>query len=163
MDRKKYILIIGGIAATVLALIIFNLYNIPNLNPLQTDDIIKEGNELYDKGQYENALSRYNTILFLNPNNYTAQYNKSNTYCKKKRFDLADSTYKNAAEKYLTENQAKEGIQNDEFLSMTYHNKGNANMSRVTTMDTIIQLGETMKALAEQPNATHSAERKQKY
>lgn len=157
MDKKKYLIIIGGILFIMLVLIIFNINNITNLSPTQKEDILKEGNEFYDKSQYENSLSRYNALLFQDSLYYPTEYNKASTYCKKKRYDLADSTYKKGAFKYAMANPDIKEKTEDEFLSKTFHNKGNTNMKQVTTLDTIIMIGEELKNKSEQPNAGQDA------
>ncbi|MBO7428078.1 MAG: hypothetical protein J6U08_05135 [Paludibacteraceae bacterium] len=147
MDKKKYLIIIGGILFIMLVLIIFNISNIENLSTTQKEDILKEGNDFYDKPQYENALARYNILLASDSLYHAAEYNKGNTYCQKKRYDLADSTFKNAARKYMMNNPRSAESLEDEFLSKTYHNKGNSNMYKVPPMDSLIMMEEEYKQM----------------
>ncbi|MBO7507556.1 MAG: hypothetical protein J6T67_09280 [Paludibacteraceae bacterium] len=147
MDRKTYIIITGGILFIILILIIFNISNLSNFAIIQKKDILNEGNEFYDKGQYENALGRYNALLFLDSLNYETEYNKANTYCRKKRFDLADSTYQVAARKCLTVNKNPDNKDAKDFLSIDFHNKGNANMAQVPPIDTIMNVIENQNKL----------------
>lgn len=147
MDKKKYIIIVGSTIAILLALIIFNILNISNFSFEQKEDTLKEGNKFYDKSQYENALARYNLLLAADSLYQAAEYNKANTYCQKKRYNLADSTYKNAARKYMMNYpQSAESLE-DEFLAKTYHNKGNSNMRKVPPMDSLIMMEEEYKQM----------------
>lgn len=96
MDKKQIILI-GGVAAGVIALIMFNILHSDNLSFHQIDDMIKEGNGYFDKKQYQNALKEYNQVLLNDTINAGATYNLANTDFKREKYEEADSVYNRAA------------------------------------------------------------------
>lgn len=51
------------------------------------DDFMKEGIDLHDKGEYQNALLQYDQALRLEPSNHMAMYEKSYTLMALKRYD----------------------------------------------------------------------------
>lgn len=162
MTWKKYILIIVGTIFIMIISLIINVIYFSDSPTIRANDDIKEGNKFYGKAQYENALKEYNSALFKDSLSYGAEYNKASTYNKKKRYDLEDSTYQNAARKYQVVNRFSP-FENDEFLSKTFHNKGNCNMTQVTPLDSIIMIGEDLKNQSEQPNAAQNADYKNQY
>ncbi len=147
---KKYLILIGGIVAAVIAMIIFNIRNIDNFSFYQTDDIIKKGNKEFDKKQYNNALKEYKKVDLYDTINYGAEYNEANSDYEMANYQLADSIYKNAARLYLVNNMDKKEMVDDEELARIYHNKGNANMKQTMPIDSVMLFKEMMDKMSEE-------------
>lgn len=77
-------------------------------------ELIKKGNEAYDKKEYENAVTNYKQATEKNPVNATAQYNLGNALYKNKKTDEAVQAYDEALSKAVSK----------EDKSKSYYNKG---------------------------------------
>lgn len=149
---KKHLILIGGIAAAVIAMIIFNIRNIDNFSFYQTDDIIKKGNKEFDNKKYDNALKEYKKVDLYDTLNYGAEYNEANSDFEKGQYKMADSIYKSAVQRYLAQNIDKREMMDDDELAHIYHNKGNANMKQTMPIDSVILYQEMMDKMSEGEN-----------
>lgn len=77
-------------------------------------ELIKKGNEAYNKKEYENAVTNYKQATEKNPVNATAQYNLGNALYKNKKTDEAVQAYDEALSKAVSK----------EDKSKSYYNKG---------------------------------------
>lgn len=149
---KKHLILIGGIAAAVIAMIMFNIRNIDNFSFYQTDDIIKKGNKEFDNKKYDNALKEYKKVDLYDTLNYGAEYNEANSDFEKGQYKMADSIYKSAVQRYLAQNIDKKEMVDDDELAQIYHNKGNANMKQTMPIDSVILYQEMMDKMSEGEN-----------
>lgn len=149
---KKHLILIGGIAAAVIAMIMFNIRNIDNFSFYQTDDIIKKGNKEFDNKKYDNALKEYKKVDLYDTLNYGAEYNEANSDFEKGQYKMADSIYKSAVQRYLAQNIDKKEMVDDDELAHIYHNKGNANMKQTMPIDSVILYQEMMDKMSEGEN-----------
>lgn len=149
---KKHLILIGGIAAAIIAMIIFNIRNIDNFSFYQTDDIIKKGNKEFDNKKYDNALKEYKKVDLYDTLNYGAEYNEANSDFEKGQYKMADSIYKSAVQRYLAQNIDKKEMVDDDELAQIYHNKGNANMKQTMPIDSVILYQEMMDKMSEGEN-----------
>jgi len=96
MCRRKADVTNGQIAATFIAFLLLVLtaagqkLEPPKLVPTPStesqEQLIKEGIELHDKGDYDGAIDRYEEVLRENPNNVRALYEISFSYYAKKDY-----------------------------------------------------------------------------
>lgn len=77
-------------------------------------ELIKKGNEAYNKKEYDNAVTNYKQATEKNPVNATAQYNLGNALYKNKKTDEAVQAYDEALSKAVSK----------EDKSKSYYNKG---------------------------------------
>ena len=77
-------------------------------------ELIKKGNDAYDKKEYDNAATNYKQATEKNPVNATAQYNLGNALYKNKKTDEAVQAY----------DEALSNAASKEDKSKSYYNKG---------------------------------------
>ena len=73
-----------------------NSEQIDNKTPAQQK--LDEGNELYNKKNYRDAISKYDEVIQINPNNVTAYYIRGNAYKELKNYKVAIADYDKAIE-----------------------------------------------------------------
>jgi tetratricopeptide (TPR) repeat protein len=62
-------------------------------------DLIGEGNELFDKGDFAGALAAYEAILVASPDAYPVYMNIGNCHFAQENYDLAEASYMKVLEK----------------------------------------------------------------
>jgi Ca-activated chloride channel family protein len=70
-----------------------------NSKAQSTKQLIKKGNEAYEKKDYDNAITQYQQATVKNPGDPTAQYNLGNALYKKNKTDEAVQAYDEAVSK----------------------------------------------------------------
>ncbi len=80
-----------------LALLLIAFCLLPVISSAQEDKkLIKQGNEAYEKKEYDKAIQDYQQASEKSPANSTAQYNLGNAFYKSKKTDEAVQAYDNA-------------------------------------------------------------------
>ncbi len=79
-----------------------------------TKQLIKKGNEAYEKKEYDNAITQYQQATVKNPEDPTAQYNLGNALYKNKKTDESVQAYDEAVSKASSK----------EDKSKSFYNKG---------------------------------------
>jgi Ca-activated chloride channel family protein len=80
-----------------LALLLIAFCLLPVISSAQDDKkLIKQGNEAYEKKEYDKAIQDYQQASEKSPTNSTAQYNLGNAFYKSKKTDEAVQAYDNA-------------------------------------------------------------------
>ena len=79
--------------------------------------LVRKGNRQYNKGEYGEAIKRYEEALKAAPESFEATYNLGNALYKAQRFDPADQTILQAT---------ADTLRTDNELAETYYNLGNA-------------------------------------
>lgn len=82
------------------AVLLVSVFLLPLTTKAQnTKQLIKKGNEAYEKKDYENAITQYQQATVKNPADPTAAYNMGNALYKNKKADEAVQAYDEAASK----------------------------------------------------------------
>src|SRR4030067_1112116 len=105
MQRRKFLILAIGLALPAL-MIIFGC-----ATPAQQH--INKGNEYYNQGQYDEAITEYSEAIELEPTNSEYYYNRGNAYLKKGQLQIAVADYDKA-------------IMLDPEFVMAYNNRGQA-------------------------------------
>ena len=79
--------------------------------------LVRKGNRQYNKGEYGEAIKRYEEALKAAPESFEATYNLGNALYKAERFDTAEQTILRAT---------ADTLRTDDELAETYYNLGNA-------------------------------------
>ncbi len=79
--------------------------------------LVRKGNRQYNKGEYGEAIKRYEEALKAAPESFEATYNLGNALYKAERFDTAEQTILRAT---------ADTLRTDNELAETYYNLGNA-------------------------------------
>lgn len=79
--------------------------------------LVRKGNRQYNKGEYGEAIKRYEEALKAAPESFEATYNFGNALYKAERFDTAEQTILRAT---------ADTLRTDNELAETYYNLGNA-------------------------------------
>ena len=79
--------------------------------------LVRKGNRQYNKGEYGEAIKRYEGALKAAPESFEATYNLGNALYKAERFDTAEQTILRAT---------ADTLRTDNELAETYYNLGNA-------------------------------------
>ena len=79
--------------------------------------LVRNGNRQYNKGEYWEAIKRYEEALKAAPESFEATYNLGNALYKVERFDTAEQTILRAT---------ADTLRTDNELAETYYNLGNA-------------------------------------
>lgn len=79
--------------------------------------LVRKGNRQYNKGEYGEAIKRYEEALKAAPESFEATYNLGNALYKAERFDTAEQTILQAT---------ADTLRTDNELAETYYNLGNA-------------------------------------
>lgn len=79
--------------------------------------LVRKGNRLYNKGEYEKSIERYQKALEAAPGSFEAGFNLSNALYKSERFDRAAETMRQAA---------ADSLRSDEERAEAFYNLGNA-------------------------------------
>lgn len=79
--------------------------------------LVRKGNRQYNKGEYGEAIKRYEEAIKAAPESFEATYNLGNALYKAERFDTAEQTILRAAADTLRTNDER---------AETYYNLGNA-------------------------------------
>ncbi len=74
--------------------------------------LIKKGNDAYEKKEYDNAITQYQQATEKNPTNATAQYNLGNALYKKSKSDEAVQAYDEAAARATTKTDKSKSFYN---------------------------------------------------
>jgi Ca-activated chloride channel family protein len=77
---------------------------------------LSNGNNAYDKKEYDTALKKYSDALDLDPNYAPAEFNTANTYYRQEKMDEAIREFRRIAKT----------SENEETQAKAYHNLGNA-------------------------------------
>ena len=77
---------------------------------------LSNGNEAYEKKEYDTALKKYRNALDLDPNYAPAEFNTANTYYRQEKMDEAIREFRRIAKT----------SENGETQAKAYHNLGNA-------------------------------------
>lgn len=125
----------------VALLLLMSLFFLPNTtHAFGTIGTIREGEKLYEAGQYEEALQKFLEAKEKNPKDPRLQYNLGNTYHQLNRYDEAGKIFSNL----------KEGAEKDQlFKERNLYNQGN-NQYRQGALDDAIHSYE--EALNLDPN-----------
>ena len=116
-ERKRLKLnkLITSSKSGIIALLFICFYFLPVAASAQKENaLIKQGNEAYEKKEYDKAIKNYQQVTEKTPVNSTAQYNLGNALYRDKKTDEAVRAYENA----LTNTDSKED------KSKSYYNKG---------------------------------------
>ena len=89
-----------------------------NISPLSAQllperKLVRQGNEQFERRNFNNSLNRYNEALEHAPHSYEAQYNRANAYLQKKLANPQDSTLTS-----VTSNRYFEQIANNKSLTL---------------------------------------------
>ena len=79
--------------------------------------LVRKGNRQYNKGEYGEAIKRYEEALKAAPESFEATYNLGNALYKAERFDKAEQTMRRAA---------ADSLRTDEERAEAFYNLGNA-------------------------------------
>jgi Ca-activated chloride channel family protein len=75
-------------------------------------EIIKKGNEAYQKNEFEKAAEQYQKVITKTPANATAQYNLGNALYKNSKLDEAVTAYDNAATNLFAKEEKSKALYN---------------------------------------------------
>ncbi len=100
-------------------LYILLLFTIADVTAQQLPErsLVRRGNRQYNKGNYEQAISRYEQALQSAAGQFEATYNLGNALYKAERFDRAEQTMQQAA---------ADSLQSDNDRAEAFYNLGNA-------------------------------------
>ncbi len=133
--EKKEIIQISATTTVIIILLILLFSNKSSLSFRQIGDYINQGNEYYDEEKYDDAKIKYVGALQIDSTNSGALYNNANADYRNGRYEMADKTYANAVRSTLKSDASEDS---KELVSSIYKNKGNANMKRLTPLDSIM-------------------------
>ena len=128
--EKKEIIQISATTTVIIILLILLFSNKSLLSFRQIGDYINQGNEFFD-----DAKIKYVGALQIDSTNSGALYNNANADYRNGRYEMADKTYANAVRSTLKSDASEDS---KELVSSIYKNKGNANMKRLTPLDSIL-------------------------
>ena len=133
------------IAATIaLVLMVLLFSNLKTLSFHQINDFINDGNEKFDEKKYDEAKIKYAGALNIDSLSSGTLYNHANADYRNDRYEAADKTFSKAITSSLKSNATK---QEKSLISNMYHNKGNANMKRLTPLDSILMMNEMIEKM----------------
>ena len=99
---------------------------VPTINNKEERQLIKDGNKLYDEGNYREAEIMYNKATQVNPNSPAATYNLALSLTKQLKSADNDSTKNNLTARALKLFETVPSLTKDSTLiAMTHHNRGN--------------------------------------
>lgn len=133
--EKKEIIQISATTTVIIILLILLFSNKSSLSFRQIGDYINQGNEFFDEKKYDDAKIKYVGALQIDSTNSGALYNNANADYRNGRYEMADKTYANAVRSTLKSDASEDS---KELVSSIYKNKGNANMKRLTPLDSIL-------------------------
>ncbi|MBR2260994.1 MAG: hypothetical protein IJ916_04760 [Paludibacteraceae bacterium] len=133
--EKKEIIQISATTTVIIILLILLFSNKSLLSFRQIGDYINQGNEFFDEKKYDDAKIKYVGALQIDSTNSGALYNNANADYRNGRYEMADKTYANAVRSTLKSDASEDS---KELVSSIYKNKGNANMKRLTPLDSIL-------------------------
>ncbi len=137
---------------TVLKKVAASLIFISSSNSTFAQDVnkgIRNGNEAYNKQQYQQAASIYGTVLTKDPDNSTAAFNLGNTYYRTNKPDDAINVYDKAIE-HSSDNSVK---------ARAYYNKGVALQKQNKLPDCIEAYKNGLKLTPQDEEARQNLER----
>jgi len=137
--EKKEIIQISATTTVIIILLILLFSNKNSLSFRQIGDYINQGNEFFDEKKYDDAKIKYVGALQIDSTNSGALYNNANADYRNGQYEMADKTYANAVRSTLKSDASKDS---KELVSSIYKNKGNANMKRLTPLDSIMMTNE---------------------
>ena len=96
--KKQNVSKLGAVQKSVVAaLLLIGSCLLPSALFAQNEkELIKKGNDAYEKQEYEKAITNYQQVTTKTPANPTAQYNLGNALYKNKKTDEAVQAYDNA-------------------------------------------------------------------
>ena len=133
--EKKEIIQISATTTVIIILLILLFSNKSSLSFRQIGDYINQGNEFFDEKKYDDAKIKYVGALQIDSTNSGALYNNANADYRNGRYEMADKTYAYAVRSTLKSDASEDS---KELVSSIYKNKGNANMKRLTPLDSIL-------------------------
>ncbi len=89
---------------------------------------IREGNKLYEKENYEEAIKSYHKGLAVNPTSLESTYNLGNAFYRQEKYEEAMEQYQQIAEQ--GQRLINDDPENMEKLSQVFHNMGNIGMKQ---------------------------------
>ena len=99
---------------------------VPTINNKEERQLIKDGNKLYDEGNYREAEIMYNKATQVNPNSPAATYNLALSLTKQLKSADNDSTKNNLTARALKLFETVPSLTKDSTLiAMAHHNRGN--------------------------------------
>ena len=99
---------------------------VPTINNKEERQLIKDGNKLYDEGNYREAEIMYNKATQVNPNSPAATYNLALSLTKQLKTADNDSTKNNLTARALKLFETVPSLTKDSTLiAMAHHNRGN--------------------------------------
>ncbi len=99
---------------------------VPTINNKEERQLIKDGNKLYDEGNYREAEIMYNKATQVNPNSSAATYNLALSLTKQLKSADNDSTKNNLTARALKLYETVPSLTKDSTLiAMAHHNRGN--------------------------------------
>ena len=99
---------------------------VPTINNKEERQLIKDGNKLYDEGNYREAEIMYNKATQVNPNSSAATYNLALSLTKQLKSADNDSTKNNLTARALKLYETVPSLTKDSTLiAMAHHHRGN--------------------------------------
>ena len=110
--------------------------------------LVREGNDLYDKQDFEKAEVEYRKALDKKTDSYEAAFNLGDALFKQKRFDEALKQFSDLAEKEMDKQR----------LGELYHNIGNTLLSMQKTEESIEAYKESLRNRPNAPETKYNLE-----
>ncbi len=79
-------------------------------NPTDAKTYYQQGNDYYEKGDYDKAIENYNMAILLNPVFSEAYFNRALSYYQLKNFDKSIADYTKSMELVVGESAVEVGL-----------------------------------------------------